>query len=256
MKKLVLAVALALTAGAAAAKDPAVLRLGVDPSYAPFESLAPDGKLVGFDIDLGNAICERMKVRCVWVENAFDGMIPALKARKFDGVLSSMSVTEKRLAQIAFTDKINNVPPRLVARRGANLQPTAESLQGKSVGVEQGTTQETYARTYWEPKGVTVRTYQTQDLGYQDLQSGRLDASLQSSVQADLGFLKTAKGANFEFAGPALHDPKTLGVGSAIGMRKDDDALRSQINQALASLIQDGTYQRIAKKYFSFDIYN
>ena len=93
-------------------------------------------------------------------------MIPALKARKFDGVLSSMSVTEKRLAQIAFTDKINNVPPRLVARRGSNLQPTPESLQGKSVGVEQGSTQETYARTYWEPKGVIVRTYQTQDLVY------------------------------------------------------------------------------------------
>ncbi|WP_186161287.1 transporter substrate-binding domain-containing protein, partial [Burkholderia gladioli] len=110
---------------------------------------------------------------------------------------------------------INNVPPRLVARRGSNLQPTPESLRGKSVGVEQGSTQETYARTYWEPKG-----------------------------------------ANFEFAGPPLHDPKTLGVGSAIGVRKDDDALRTQINQALASLIQDGTYQRIAKKYFSFYIYN
>ncbi|WP_409410180.1 transporter substrate-binding domain-containing protein [Burkholderia sp. Bp9142] len=69
-------------------------------------------------------------------------------------------------------------------------------------------------------------------------------------------FLKTAKGANFAFAGPPLHDPKTLGVGSAIGVRKDDDALRMQINQALASLIQDGTYQRIAKKYFSFDIHD
>lgn len=153
----------------------------------------------------------------------------------------ALAPDEKRLAQIAFTDKINDVPPRLVARRGTNLLPTAESLKGKSVGVEQGSTQETYARTYWEPKGVTVRAYQTQDLVYQDLLSGRLDASLQSSVQADLGFLKTAKGAGFEFAGPPLHDPKTLGVGSAIGVRKDDDALRQQINQALASLIRDGT---------------
>ncbi|MBX4145242.1 transporter substrate-binding domain-containing protein, partial [Ralstonia pickettii] len=199
MKRLIAAVSIALlavSAGPAVAKDWTTIRFGTDASYAPFESKAPDGKLVGFDIDLGNAICERMKVRCVWVENAFDGMIPALKARKFDCVLSSMSVTEKRLAQIAFTDKINNVPPRLVARRGSNLQPTPESLRGKSVGVEQGSTQETYARTYWEPKGVIVRTYQTQDLVYQDLLSGRLDASLQSSVQADLGFLKTAKGAN------------------------------------------------------------
>ena len=148
------------------------------------------------------------------------------------------------------------MPPRLVARRGSNLQPTPESLQGKSVGVEQGSTQETYARTYWGAEGRDRAHVPDAGSRLWDLLSGRLDASLQSSVQADLGFLKTAKGVNFEFAGPPLHDPKTLGVGSAIGVRKDDDTLRTQINQALASLIRDGTYQRIAKKYFSFDIYN
>ncbi|OAJ54433.1 ABC transporter substrate-binding protein [Paraburkholderia ginsengiterrae] len=256
MKKLAIAVAVALAAGAVQAKELTAIRFGVDPSYAPFESLAPDGKLVGFDIDLGNAICERLKVKCVWIENSFDGMIPALKARKFDGVLSSMSVTEKRQEQISFTDKIDNVAPRLVAKQGSNLLPTPESLKGKSVGVEQGSTQETYARTYWEPKGVNIHTYQTQDLVYQDLLAGRLDAALQSSVQADLGFLKTANGRDFAFAGPALHDPKTLGVGAAIGVRKDDDDLRLQINKALAGIIQDGTYQRISRKYFSFDVYN
>jgi histidine transport system substrate-binding protein len=256
MKNLAIAVTLALAASAGQAKDLTAIRFGVDPSYAPFESLAPDGKLVGFDIDLGNAICERLKVKCVWIENSFDGMIPALKARKFDGVLSSMSVTDKRLEQIAFTDKIDNVPPRLVAKRGSDLLPTPDSLKGRSVGVEQGSTQETYARTYWEPKGVVVRTYQTQDLVYQDLQAGRLDAALQSSVQAELGFLKTANGRDYAFAGPALHDPKTLGVGAAIGVRKDDNELRQQINKALADILQDGTYQRIAHKYFSFDVYN
>ncbi|WP_244136886.1 transporter substrate-binding domain-containing protein [Burkholderia pyrrocinia] len=143
-----------------------------------------------------------------------------------------------------------------MAGREQSRQSAAGSPHDKSVGVERGSTQETYARTYWESKGVIVRTYQTQDLVYRDFLSGRLDASLQSSVQADLGFVKTAKGANFEFAGPALLDPKTLGVGSAIGVRKEDDALRIQIDQALASLIQDETYQRIATKYFPFDIHN
>ncbi|WP_028219647.1 ABC transporter substrate-binding protein [Paraburkholderia oxyphila] len=256
MKKLTIAIVLALAASAGYAKTPSVIRFGVDPSYAPFESRSTDGQLVGFDIDLGNAICERLKARCVWVENAFDGMIPALEARKFDGILSSMSVTDKRLAQIAFSDPIDNVPPRLVAKRGSNILPTVESLRGKSVGVEQGSTQETYVRTYWEPKGVIIRTYQTQDLVYADLVSGRLDAALQSSVQADLGFLKTANGRDFAFAGPALHDPKTLGTGAAIGLRKEDNELRQQINAALAAILHDGTYQRIAKKYFSFDIYN
>ncbi|KXU82489.1 ABC transporter substrate-binding protein [Paraburkholderia monticola] len=256
MKKLALAATLALVAGIGHARDMTAIRFGVDPSYAPFESLAPDGKLVGFDIDLGNAICERLKVKCVWIENSFDGMIPALKARKFDGVLSSMSVTGKRQEQIAFTDKIDNVLPRLVARKDAGILPTPESLKGKTVGVEQGSTQETYTRAYWEPKGVTIRTYQTQDLVYQDLLAGRIDAALQSSVQAELGFLKSANGRDFAFAGPALNDPKTLGVGAAIGVRKEDDDLRLQINKALAEIIQDGTYQRISRKYFSFDVYN
>ena len=256
MKKTVLAVTLALVAGVGHASDLKAMRFGVDPSYAPFESLAPDGKLVGFDIDLGNAICDRLKVKCVWIENSFDGMIPALKARKFDGVLSSMSVTAKREEQIAFTDKIDNVLPRLVARKDSGLLPTAESLKGKTVGVEQGSTQETYARTYREPKGVILRTYQTQDLVYQDLLAGRIDAALQSSVQAELGFLKPPSGRDYAFAGPALSDSKTLGVGAAIGVRKEDNELRQQINKALAEIIQDGTYQRISRKYFAFDVYN
>lgn len=255
MNKLTISLLLALAAGGAQAKDWKVIRFGVDPSYAPFESKAPDGKLVGFDIDLGNAICERLKARCEWVENAWDGIIPGLKAKKFDGILSSMSVTEKRLQQIAFSDKIYNVPPRLVARKGSNLQPTPEALKGKRVGVEQGSTQEAFTRAYWEPKGVQIVTYQNQDLVYSDLMAGRLDAALQASVQADLGFLKTMKGHDYEFAGPAVHDAKTLGVGAAIGLRKEDGELKQAINQTLAAIQQDGTYKKLEQKYFSFDIY-
>lgn len=256
MKKLAITITLALAASSGYGKELKVIRFGVDPTYAPFESKAPDGKLVGFDIDLGNAICEKLKAKCVWVENSFDGIIPALKAKKFDGILSSMSVTEKRLQQISFSDKIDNVLPRLVAKKGSSLLPTAESLQGKRVGMEQGSTQESYAKAYWEPKGVSIATYQNQDMVYQDLLAGRLDAVLQSSAQAELGFLKTASGRDYAFAGPVLNDPKTLGIGAAIGLRKEDNDLRLQINKALTEMLKDGTYQRISKKYFSFDIYN
>jgi hypothetical protein len=99
MKKALLtlsALALCVAAGSALAKEYKELRFGVDPSYAPFESKAADGSLVGFDIDLGNAICAELKVKCKWVESDFDGMIPGLKANKFDGVISSMTVTEAR----------------------------------------------------------------------------------------------------------------------------------------------------------------
>src|ERR1700732_3597182 len=114
----------------ASAKDWKVIRFGVDPSYPPFESKAPDGGLVGCDIDLGNALCAKLNAKCVWVENDFDGMIPALQARKIDAVLSDMSVTEKRLQQIDFTDRIFNSTTRMVAKTRSHLLPTVESLRG------------------------------------------------------------------------------------------------------------------------------
>jgi lysine-arginine-ornithine-binding protein len=256
MKKLALTVVLALASTGAFAKDLSIIRFGVDPTFPPFESKTPQGKLVGFDIDLGNAICAQLKAKCAWVETNFDGIIPALQARKFDGVLSAMTVNEKRKQQIAFSDKLYDSPSRLIAKKGSGLLPMIESLKGKRIGVAQGTTQEAFARAYWEPKGVTVVPYQNQDLIYPDLISGRLDASITDPVVADIGFLKTAQGRDFAFAGNTIKDKKTLGEGVAIGLRKEDQELRQAINSALAAILKNGTYQQIAKKYFSFDIYN
>ena len=257
MKKLFAAVSIALLAAltSAGAFAQETIRFGVDASYPPFESKAPDGKLVGFDIDMGNEICRRLHAKCVWVEQDFDGMIPALKARKFDGVLSSMSMTPAREQQIAFSSKLFNTPTRLVAKTGSGILPTAQSLKGKRVGVEQGTIQEAYAKAHWAPAGVDVVSYQNQDQVYQDLLAGRIDAALQDSVQADIGFLKTPRGKGFSFAGGDLDDPVTLGNGAGIGLRKEDVALKTKIDGAIADIIKDGTYKKIEHRYFDFDVY-
>ena len=257
MRKVIAAVSLALmaTSFGAFAKDWKEIRFGVDASYAPFESKAPNGQLVGFDIDLGNEICARLKSKSVWVENDFDGMIPALKAKKFDGVLSSMSINEARLKEINFSAKLFNTPTRMVAKAGSGLQPTAASLKGKRVGVEQGTIQEAYAKAHWAPGGVEVVPYQNQSLVLADLASGRLDASLQDAIQADEGFLKKPEGKGFAFAGGNLNDPKTLGTGAGIGLRKEDTDLKAAIDKAIAGMLKDGTYKKIEKKYFTFDVY-
>lgn len=239
----------------AQAKDWSTIRFGTESSYAPFEYKTPDNKLTGFDIELGNAICTHLKAKCVWVENSFDGLIPALKAKKFDGILSAMTVTEARAKQVAFTNKIYNTPTRMIAKVGSPLLPNPMSLKGKRVGVQQGTMQESYAKTYWASKGVTVVPYPSQDILYQDMISGRLDASLQDAIMVDAGFLKSPKGKGFAFAGPNVNDVKTLGVGAAIGLRKEDTELRDHINQALSAIIADGTYKKIEKKYFPFSIY-
>jgi lysine/arginine/ornithine transport system substrate-binding protein len=164
-------------------------------------------------------------------------------------------MTPQRAEQVAFSAKLFNTPTRLVAKAGSPLLPTPQALAGKTVGVEQGTIQETYAKTYWEPKGAKIVPYQNQDQVYTDLLSGRLDASLQDAVEAELGFLKTPRGAGFAFAGKDIVDEKVLGNGAGIGMRKDDADLKVKVDKAIADIIKDGTYKKLEKKYFDFDVY-
>ncbi len=245
----------AAVSGTLLAAEPLELRLGVEPGYAPFEMKTPDGALAGFDIDLGTELCQRIQAKCRWVESDFDGLIPALKAKKIDAILSSMSITEQRQKEIDFTDKLYGTPARLIAAKGATLAPEAAALQGKRVGVYQGTTAETYAKALWQPKGVEVVVYQSQDLVYADLASGRLDAAFQDAVAANEGFLKQPQGAEFAFSGPEVADAKYFGVGAGIGLNKGQDELKAKLNQALAAMLKDGSYQKIASKYFDFDIY-
>ncbi|CAG9215373.1 lysine/arginine/ornithine ABC transporter periplasmic binding protein [Paraburkholderia caribensis] len=255
MKKYALCVALAVMASGAMAKEWKTVRIGVDASYPPFESVAPSGQMVGFDVDLTRALCAKMNVKCVWIAQDLDGIIPALKGKKFDIIVSSLTVTDKRREQIDFSDRLFDAPARMIAKKGSPLLPTVESLNGKHVGVEQGSTQEAYAKAYWEPKGVTIVPYPNQDQVYADLATGRLDAALQDELQADAGFLKTPRGKDFAWAGPEVKDPKTLGEGTAIGVRKEDGELKAKLNKALAELHQDGTFTKLEKQYFDVDIY-
>lgn len=247
-------VAAAAVAGSASAAELKELHFGLEASYAPFESKSASGELQGFDIDVGNAVCAKLKVKCVWVQNDFDGLIPALQARKFDAINSDMSITEQRKQVIDFTDPIYTIPSQLIAKKGSGLLPTPASLKGKHVGVLQGTIQETYAKAKWAPAGVDVVSYQSQDLAYADLVSGRLDGTFQDSEAAMKGFLKRPQGANFAFAGPTVNDEKLLGSGTGYGVRKGDKQLKDTLDRALKDLKADGTLDKIAAKYFDVKV--
>ncbi|KVX10458.1 ABC transporter substrate-binding protein [Burkholderia ubonensis] len=258
MKKWMAAVAMTLAAGAAHAGGDWAgreIRLAVDPTYPPLEYKLPDGTLAGFGIDITNALCAELRARCVWVESSFDGMIPGLLARKFDVIASSMTITPKRMQQIAFTNRISNAPARLVVRKGSPLLPSAESLKGKRVGVEQGSAQADYALANWQAAGVQIVSYPNQDQVYADLVTGRLDVAFQASIAASDGFLKKPQGKDFMFAGAPIDDPKYFGQGDGLGLRKQDVELRDAFNHALAAILANGTYARINRKYFDFDIY-
>lgn len=234
---------------------PQTVRIGTDATYAPFSSKDAKGDFVGFDIDLGNEMCKRIQVKCTWAGTDFDSLIPSLKAKKIDAIISSLSITEKRQQEIAFSSKLYAADSRLIAAKGSPIQPTLESLKGKHVGVLQGSTQEAYANEKWRPAGVDVVAYQNQDLIYSDLAAGRLDAAFQDEVAASEGFLKQPAGKDYAFAGPAVKDKKYFGDGTGVGLRKEDTALTAAFSKALDDLRKDGTYARLAQKYFNFNVY-
>lgn len=229
------------------------LRLGVEGAYPPFSELGTDGKLKGFDIDIGMALCERMKVKCELVQAEFDAMIPALRAKKFDAIIASMSITPERLKAVDFSDKYYNTPARMVVRADAAFAITPEGLKGKKIGVQRTTIHDRYATATF--KGAEIVRYAKQDEVFLDMVNGRIDATLADSVAADLGFLKTPAGKSFAFKGPDFNDPAFFGTGAGIAVRKGDTVLQGKLNAALAAIRADGSYRKINDKYFAFDIY-
>jgi lysine-arginine-ornithine-binding protein len=229
------------------------IRIGVEGAYPPFSEIGADGKLKGFEIELVQAYCAEMKAQCTLVQQDFDGLIPALQSRKVDAIFASVSITEERQKVVAFSKPYYNTPARLVAKAGAKLEPTAAGLKGRKIGVQRGTTHEAYAAATFKQSEI-VR-YSSQDQVFLDLKSGRIEATLMDSPAADFGFLKKPEGKGFAFAGGPILDDKIFGVGTGVGMRRADEAtLGKKFNAAIDAVQANGTFKKLADKYFDYDI--
>ncbi len=255
MKKLLsmaIAGAIVLAAGSAAA-DMRKVRIGTEGAYPPFNSIDANGNLVGFDIDIANALCEAAQFECEFVVQDWDGIIPGLIAKKYDAIIASMSITEERKQAVDFTHKYYNTPGKFVAKKGAGFDISPEGLAGKVVGVQRATIHENFLRDNFPE--VEVKVYATQDEANADLVTGRSDLVMADSVALLEGFLKTPEGADYEFVGPDYSEPKWHGEGAGIAIRKGETDLVDAFNKAIDQIRADGTYQAIAAKYFDFDVY-
>lgn len=249
-KKFGLAVVVGLLASAATAAD---MKICVEGAYPPFSELTSAGEIVGFDIDIANALCAKIGKSCEMSKTEWDGIIPALLEGKCDAIVASMSITEERKQRIDFTDKYYQTPAKFIAKEGSGLVDTPDGLKGKVVGVQRGTIHQAFMEG--EFPGVELKLYGSQDEVYLDLAAGRVDAIIQDSVASDEGFLKQPAGKGFAFFGKAYAIPKYHGDGAGIGVRKEDKALRESLNAAIKSIRADGTYKKINDKYFAFDLY-
>jgi arginine/ornithine transport system substrate-binding protein len=250
----VTALAVGAVIGSAEAKEWKKVRVGVEGAYPPFSEVTADGKLVGFDIDIANALCAEMKVECELVTQDWDGIIPALQARKYDAIIASMSITPERKEKVDFTKKYYNTPAKFVRKKGSGIEITKEGLAGKTVGVQRATIHDNFVTDVYGDTA-EVKRYGTQDEAYLDMVAGRVDLLLADSVALDGGFLQTDAGKDYEFVGPDYNDPKYFGEGAGIAVRKGEEDLLTMLNQAIDAIRANGTYKAIQDKYFDYDVY-
>ncbi|MCB1882567.1 MAG: transporter substrate-binding domain-containing protein [Geminicoccaceae bacterium] len=265
----VLALLLGFAASAASAQE--TVRIASEGAYAPWNFTNAQGQLDGFEIELGKDLCGRMKVTCTFVPQAWDGMIPALQAGKYDAIMAGMSITPERKEVIAFSRSYATTPAIFVVPKDsdfaeaglpedridlAEVSPEEQAeidkvkglMDGMTVGVQTATIHENFLREYMGD-AVTINTYDSQENLDLDLQAGRIDAALADQsgwkplLDSDPGFVRAGPGFS---GGP-------FGEGVGVGLRKDDEDLKAKFNEAIEAALKDGTVKDLAVKWFGFD---
>ena len=280
MKKLttLLAVA-ALTAGVATGASAAdwgkgsTVRIATEGAYAPWNYTDSSGNLVGFEVDLYKDLCKRMEVECTLQQQAWEGIIPALQAGKYDVIMAGMSITDKRKEVITFSSAYAATPAVFVVKSDgpfadfstdlesvtmadmddaetAAVAKVKEAFAGKTIGVQIATTHENFLNEYIAGD-VTVKTYDTQENLDLDLQAGRVDAAL-AAMSYWKPLLEKDEGKGLKMVGPGFTGgPFGNGVGA--GIRKEDQALADMFSKAIGEAVADGTLSKLATEHFGFD---
>jgi polar amino acid transport system substrate-binding protein len=218
-------------------------------AYPPFTSQNAAGEWEGWEVDALNAVCAEMGEKCSHTPIAWDGIIPALTSKKFDGIFSSMSITAKRKEVIAFSNMYYDSAAVIVGPKNGDLDFSPEHLSGKTVGVQGATTHAAYIDKYYVPKGAVPKSYAGQDEANADLAAGRVDYIMADGVTLS-NFLNSDAGkACCELKGALPRDVEILGEGVGVGLRKEDTALLEKINAAIKSAAAKGKFEEITKKW-------
>lgn len=243
---------LSLVAGSALAAGEKLV-IGTEGAYPPFNNLQADGTLVGFDIDIAKALCEEMKVTCEFVTNDWDGIIPALQAKKFDAIVASMSITPERAEQVDFTNKYYNTPPAIAVPKDSPIKDVSEaSLKGKTIGAQSSTSHANFAEKHMP--SAELKLYPTADEYKLDIGNGRIDAVVDDVIVLS-DWIKSDAGSCCKILTTMPLDAEVYGPGLGIAVRKGEADLVKKFNDAIAAIRANGKYKAINDKYFDFDVY-
>ena len=259
MKRLLAGIAAVFLLGVSAASAEA-LRVGTECTYHPFNYRTDDGTLTGYDVDVATEVGKRIGADIEYVCQEWKGMIPALLAGKFDLIVASMSITNKRLEQIDFSAPYRVSIGQFVGNKAKALELFNDDgsinpagFSGVRIGLERATTYEEWLKI--KVPDAEVAYYDNNESMYLDLAAGRVDAIMTNPMKAYLKFLSQEDGAGFEVVGPQIDEEEYFGIGVGIGLRKGNDALKGRIDEALKGMTEDGSLGEFGLRYFPFTIH-
>ena len=230
----------------AAATDD-VLRIGTEGAYAPFNYTNADGTLGGFDVDIANALCADMKMTCEIMAQDWDGIIPGLKAGKYDAIVAAMSVTPERAQQVSFTDPYFSNTLVFLAKKDSSFNANnASDINAHSIAAQRSTISSQWLEGAY-PKA-DMKLYDTLSNAFLDLGAGRVDAMVSDKLPA-IEWLGSPSGSGYVLKG----DEIDINDNFAIAVRPGDE-LQAKINKSLANLKANGTYDKINQKYFAVPV--
>lgn len=258
------------------AEDPsATVRIATDGAYPPYIATDANGGLIGLEADLMDDLCRRMDVKCQWVRQSFDGMIPALQRGRFDAIVSSLTITSERREVIDFSLPYFVGPTVFMSRAEGEyrarlsfagdvelqeisaeerklIDDTRRAIEGATIGIERASTHEAFLNAYFADV-IRIKTYGTGDELFLDLASGRIDLAVVGQGEMD-SFVKEQQKAGRQLlqTGPAFRGGP-LGYGVAVGLRKGNEALRQRFDQAIVEANRDGTIRKLGLKWFNED---
>lgn len=232
MKKLILtAAALALSVGTAFAQD--VVRMGTEGAYPPYNFINDKGEVDGFERELGDTLCAKAELKCTWVTNEWDSIIPNLLSGNYDTIMAGMSITDERMQTIDFTQ--NYIPPAASSYAALKADANLKGVVAAQVGTIQA--------DYIAKSGATLLEFATLDDTVAAVKNGEADA-----VFADKDALKpfVDEGKDLVWSGEDV----PLGGGVGMGLRKSDTALKAKFDAVITAMKADGSLNAMIKKWF------
>jgi len=247
--------------------------IATEGGYQPWNYTKPDGTIAGFEIDLANDLCSRMKIKCTFSAQSFDSMIPSLNAGKFDAIMDSLTITPKREEVISFTapygslcytfatsntdvqgklkaeDRVISLDSESATKSA--LEPIKAAFTDKTIGTLAGGGSVAFVDA--NLKGSTLmRQYKTPEARDLDLTAGRLDVIIGSKDQL-VDLVKKPGNESVKIVGPCFQGG-LLGKGVGVGLRKDDKSLKALFDKAIAEAGKDGTIKKLSIPAFGVDL--